>query len=239
MSMNKSAFSEILDKYKKAFPIWWEHPRNPKKREKFKWIAVKWFQDNWNIDAPDFYEMLKLALEKTGELIDFKGKGVWGREMIELFAQREPKEVRSMLAALYDESLPVFDRMAGFKDRAQALLEKFGEGKKVHGQTENAMSVYLWLRYPDKYYIYRYELMKKFAKTVFPDYTFKSGRYHENLVNCGKLFGHINKNYVKTDPELAGMLKERLTDECYPDPELVTLTFDIGYFVYCGCNPET
>ncbi len=35
------------------------------------------------------------------------------------------------------------------------------------------------------------------------------------------------------------MLKERLTDECYPDPELVTLTFDIAYFVYCGCNPET
>ncbi|MBR2693020.1 MAG: hypothetical protein IKE69_02290 [Thermoguttaceae bacterium] len=231
MSMNKPAFSEILEKYKKAFPIWWEHPNH---REQYKWIAVKWFQDNWNIDAPDFYEMLKLALGKTVNLIE--SKGVQGREMIEFFARREPEEVRAMFAALYDESLPVFDRMAGFKDRAQALLEKFGEGKKVHGQTENVMSVYLWLRYPDKYYIYRYELMKKFAKTVFPDYPFVSGHYRENLENCAKLFQHINNKYIKTDPELAGMLKERLTDDCYPDPERVTLTFDIAYFVYRDCK---
>ena len=232
MSMNKLVLNEILEKYKKAFPIWWEHPNH---REQYKWIAVKWFQDNWDIDSPDFCEMLKVALEKTGELIE--SKGVRGREMIEFFAKRAPEEVRAMFAGLYDERLPVVDRMANFKDRAQALLEKFGtEGKTVHGQTENAMSVYLWLRYPDKYYIYRFELMKKFAETISPDYSFVAGRYRQNYENCTKLFRHINNKYIKTDLELVGMLKERLTDECYPDPELVTLTFDIGYFVYRDCK---
>lgn len=232
MTMNKSALNEILEKYKKAFPVWWEHPNH---REKYKWIAVKWFQDNWNIDAPDFCEMLKLALDKTVNLIE--SQGVRGRDMIEFFARRTPEEVRAMFADLYDERLPVFERMTSFKDHAQALLEKYGtESKTVHGQTENAMSVYLWLRYPDKYYIYRFELMKKFAETVFPDYSFVSGRYRQNIENCIKLFRHINNKYIKTDQELVGMLKERITDECYPDPELVTLTFDVGYFVYRGCK---
>ena len=41
---------DALAKYKQNFvsQIWDE--------EKYKWVAVKWFQDNWDVSAPDFAE---------------------------------------------------------------------------------------------------------------------------------------------------------------------------------------
>lgn len=58
---------DALAKYKQNFvsQIWDE--------EKYKWVAVKWFQDNWDVSAPDFAEMLNRALDKTYNLL------VWDR----------------------------------------------------------------------------------------------------------------------------------------------------------------
>ena len=49
---------EVLVQYKKDFlPKHWED-------EKYKWGAVKCFQDNWDVNANDFAEMLNRALSK-------------------------------------------------------------------------------------------------------------------------------------------------------------------------------
>ena len=53
MLFDKSLFQQVLAAYKAVF-VSKQWPD-----EKYKWIAVKHFQDNWNIDAPDFAEMLK------------------------------------------------------------------------------------------------------------------------------------------------------------------------------------
>ena len=37
--------------------------------EKYKWEAVQWFQDHWNIDAEDFAAMLKSSLAKQVAVI--------------------------------------------------------------------------------------------------------------------------------------------------------------------------
>ena len=52
----------ILEGYKAYFPSHWED-------EKYKWEAVKHFQDHWNIDADDFGEMFKQATDKTFNLL--------------------------------------------------------------------------------------------------------------------------------------------------------------------------
>ena len=41
---DKESLKFALENYKKDFPIWWE-------QQKFKWEAVKCFQDNWDIKA--------------------------------------------------------------------------------------------------------------------------------------------------------------------------------------------
>lgn len=60
---NKSILEKVLAKYKQDFVLTqWEN-------ENYKWKAVKQFQDNWDVNASDFPEMLSRSLEKTSNLL--------------------------------------------------------------------------------------------------------------------------------------------------------------------------
>ena len=196
--------------------------------EKYKWEAVKWFQDNWDVNTPDFAEMLSCALDKTYNLLASANNFPKGR--IVGFAKSAPKEVRAMFIALFDESKNVFERMDAFKLQSTVLLEKYGNGAAQHYQYENAISTYLWLRYPDKYYIYKLGEVKTVASELESDYHFKKGVYADNIRNFLKLYDEISIA-LKADTELVNLLQSQLTDTCYPDPKLKTLTIDVGFYI--------
>ena len=54
----------------------------------------------------------------------------------------------------------------GLENEVVPLLKEYGNGAAQHFQRENAISVYLWLRFPDKYYIYKYGEVKKAAEEL-------------------------------------------------------------------------
>lgn len=196
--------------------------------EKYKWEAVKWFQDNWNVNAADFPEMLSRSLDKTFNLLASNNN--FPKGMIVGFAKAAPEEVRAMFIALFDESQDVFERMNAFKIQSSILLEKYGNGAAQHYQYENAISTYLWLRYPDKYYIYKFGEVKTVASELESDYRFKKGAYADNIRNFLKLYDEISVT-LKEDTELVNLFQSQLTDTCYPDPELKTLTIDVGFYI--------
>lgn len=142
--------------------------------------------------------------------------------MIESFAKTAPEEVRAMFIALFDESNDVVSRIIEFKDKASVLLEKYGNGAGQHYQYENAVSTYLWLRYPDKYYIYKYGEVKAVTDELESGYRFKKGAYADNLRNFFALYDEMCEE-IKRDNSLAGLLKSQLTEFCYPDIELKLL----------------
>ncbi|MCD8196339.1 MAG: AAA family ATPase [Lachnospiraceae bacterium] len=135
-----------------------------------------------------------------------------------------------MFIALFDESVDVIERIMTFKNHSSILLEKYGNGVAQHYQYENAISVYLWLRYPDKYYIYKYGEVKTVADELGSDYHFKKGAYTENLRNFYSFYDEIC-DYIRADAELISLFQAQLTDSCYPDPEYRTLTADIGFYI--------
>lgn len=196
--------------------------------EKYKWEAVKWFQDNWNVNAADFPEMLSRSLDKTFNLLASNNN--FPKGMIVGFAKAAPEEVRAMFVALFDERQDVFERMNAFKMQSSILLEKYGNGAAQHYQYENAISTYLWLRYPDKYYIYKFGEVKTVASELESDYRFKKGAYADNIRNFLKLYDEISVT-LKEDTELVNLFQSQLTDTCYPDPELKTLTIDVGFYI--------
>lgn len=196
--------------------------------EKYKWEAVKWFQDNWDVNAPDFAEMLNRSLDKTFNLLAANNN--FPKGMIVGFAKSAPEEVRAMFIALFDESKDVFERLDAFKMQSSILLEKYGNGAAQHYQYENAISTYLWLRYPDKYYIYKFGEVKTVASELESDYRFKKGAYADNIRNFLKLYDEISAA-LKEDTELVNLFQSQLTDTCYPDPELKTLTIDVGFYI--------
>lgn len=219
---DKFRLKEVLIQYKKNFvATQWGN-------EKYKWEAVKWFQDNWDVNASDFAEMLSYSLEKTYNLLASQNN--FPKGMIVGFAKAAPEEVRAMFIALFDESQDVFERMNAFKLQSTVLLEKYGNGAAQHYQYENAISTYLWLRYPDKYYIYKFGEVKTVASELGADYHFKKGDYADNIRSFLKFYDEISE-VLKSDTELVKLFQSQLTDTCYPDPELKTLTIDVGFYI--------
>ena len=221
---------EVLVHYKQNFvsKIWSE--------EKYKWEAVKWFQDNWDVNAPDFAEMLNRSLDKTYNLLASANN--FPKGMIAVFAKSAPEEVRSMFLSLYDESKDVYERINAFKRQSAVLMEKYGNGAAQHYQYENAISTYLWLRFPDKYYIYKFGEVKTVASELKADYHFKKGAYSDNIRNFLKLYDEISAA-LKQDTELVNLFRSQLTDTCYPDPELKTLTIDVGFYISNHIQKDT
>lgn len=180
------------------------------------------------MNAEDFADMLRQSLGKTFNLL--ASMNSFPRRMIEGFAMTAPEEVRAMFIALYDENRDVYDRIRGFKDQASIMLEKYGNGAAQHYQYENAISVYLWLRYSDRHYIYKYGEVKTAADELGSNYTFKKGAYAENIRNAIKLYDEICDE-LKSDTELVNLFRSQLTDTCYPDPKLKTLALDVSFYI--------
>ena len=220
--IDKKAFSDALANYKKDFVAgWWAD-------EKFKWEAVKCFQDNWNIDAEDFAEMLKRSLAKTYGLLASMNN--FPRQMIEIFAEEAPDKVKMMFVALFDESKDVVERILDFKEQSEQLLKEYGYDAKNHYQNENSISIYLWLMYPDKYYIYKFGEIKSCAEVLKSSYKFKKGAYADNLRTFYSFYDELCAN-LQSDAEMKKLMADNLTEDCYPDKELRTLTIDFGFYI--------
>ena len=174
--INRFRLLEILKKYKANLTStsWWSE-------EKFKWEAVKHFQDHWDVNADNFAEMLEKSLARTYNLLTSRSNYPAG--MIHDFAVRAPEEVRAMFIALFDETKDVYERISAFKAQSTILLEKYGNGAAQHYQYENAITTYLWLRYPERYYIYKFGEVKIVADQLEYGFRFKKGAYADNLRN--------------------------------------------------------
>ena len=220
---DKSRLERVLTQYKKDFLTghWAD--------EMYKWEAVKCFQNNWDIKGDDFADMLSRSLAQTYNLLASINN--YPAKMITEFAKAAPEEVRAMYMDLFDESKEVYERIDAFKRQSSLLLEKYGDGAGQHYQYENAITTYLWLRFPDKYYIYKFGDVKNAANELASDYRFKKGAYADNIRDFYRFYDEICE-VLKQDGELVNLFRSQLTDTCYPDPELKTLTKDIVFYIH-------
>lgn len=220
----KDCLADIISEYKKYFP----QRFSGEDQEKFKWEAIKHFQMHWNINAPDFKEMLEKSLSKTYGLL--ASGYFFAKKMILEFAEVDAEAVRAAFINLYDESKGLEERVEAFREFAEDLRANRNPDEwKNHYQNTNAISVYLWLRYPDKYYIYKHSECLGLAKAMNSTFVPKRTSSPENLVRAFSFFDSVCEE-LKKDLELREMLDRNLTNNCYPDPELKTMTFDLAYF---------
>lgn len=212
----------ILEGYKAYFPSHWDD-------EKYKWEAIKHFQDHWNIDAENFGDMFKQATDKTFNLL--ASGYAYPRGMITNFAKADDDATRAMFIALFDESQDLAARVDAFQTTSEELRAKYDDGTwRNHYQNTNAISTYLWLRYPDKYYIYKYELFRAAAKELSSDYMPKRNGSVESLIGGNQMYDEIC-DAIKADPDIRKMIESALVPSCYSDPEMKTATIDVGFYL--------
>ena len=220
--INTEKIKSILDGYVDYFPEHWND-------ETYKWQAVKCFQDNWNTEAENFKEMFIAATEKASNLLT--SANFYPRTMIINFAHADAEATRAMFRKLYDENTSLQQRVNDFQAEAEALRTKYDDGSwKNHYQNTNAISTYLWLKYPDKYYIYKYELAHAAALELGSDYKVKANGSAESMIAGFKLYDEICE-VIKNDSQIRDMIKGYITDSCYADPEMKTATIDVVFYM--------
>ena len=223
--LKESSQQSVFDKVCEIIKAYKDDFATRDKEERYKWQAVGTYKKVWNIDAENFAPMLKAAFRDTSNLL--RSGNYYPYRMLNDFAEKEPETARSLFKILYNESLP-------FEERCSKFQEGFNEYYKPrnlrHYQDLHAISVYLTCEYPEKYYIYKYSVVKEFIKRIeFECDSLDAMSDSEKLEILLTLYDMVLK-VVKQDEELQEISKERLDDACYQDEAFHMLTHDIIYF---------
>lgn len=174
----------VLSGYQTYFPKYWPHG------EDFKWEAAQQFHDHWDINAADFGEMFKASTAKVFSLLDTGY--AYPRAMILNFAAADCEATRAMFRSLFEESIGLSPRITAFQAAAEALRIKYNDGSwNNHYQNTSAISVYLWLRYPDQYYIYRYSVTRDISTALNFNAPPKRDGSVESLLNSYRLYDEL------------------------------------------------
>ena len=220
--INHEKLKKIEEAYLKYLPDYWSG-------ENFKWKAILHFQKHWDIEAVDFASMLDQALAKTYNLLT--SGYYYAKGMLIGFAQDDPEGLRSAFRVLYDETRDLAERVEKFIAYADdRKINHNDTGWKNHYQDTKAISVYLWLRYPDKYYIYKYGEIRPAAVELESSFVPKRTASVDNMIGgfrfCDEICAQISQN-----EQIIATFQNLLTDDCYSDPQHRTLAFDVVFYI--------
>lgn len=225
--IDRKKFDKLVKEYQNYFTnhkgengeSYWEE-------EEFKWRGIKTFQDNWDLDTQNLSDMIKRSLYGVSHMMVSQARFPEG--MIEDFAEREPDTVRAMFKDLFDESKDIVERFHSFKQKSADLLERVGNGAKNHFQDERTIALYLWLRYPDKYYVYQYTQARNLSIALGSDHRIIKGRLDSNIREWLALYNEVTE-LMKQKPVVRNWETQGMTAVHYPDPEYRMLATDLAY----------
>lgn len=225
--INKDKLKPVIEGYKECFMLRWACPS--KGEIGYTWEAVKCFREHLDIDAPDFADMLSWAIEKSNNLLTSAHFFAGG--MLLAMAQTEGEAVRQMFRELYDETQELGQRITDFEAAAEKIRAAHDDGTwNSHYQHINAISTYLWLRYPEKYYVYKYTVCHDVAETLEADFQPKGNGAAENVVQCYRLYHEIREE-LRADDELSKLFADAIPDAADANEYLNTVTIDFCYYL--------
>ena len=217
-----------IDKLKNAIISYKRQFNRIKEEETYKWIAINYFQEHFNPDAEDFRAMLTLALKKEVNLLS--GPHYSAKAGILKLAEYEPEFVRTMFKDLFDENVPVIQRIKAFRQSAVECNERHNPESSGADQSYRAITTYLFFMYPFKYSMYMPSKFSKVAEfleyEIFSDYG-AIGRVEEYFDMTEQIY-----DYIKTDSELVNLNRSRLNVNCYQDPVNHVLAEDLNWFIF-------
>jgi hypothetical protein len=217
--MNRYKLKQYIDYYKQNFDT-------INQEEIYKWKAVKCFQDNWNIDAENFYDMFLASIKLTQNLL--KSGQYFPLRMMMRYSSQRPTEIRNLFRNLFKEEDDIYDRIINFQNGVQEINQELFPGKNTY-QDHRAVIVYLTLKYPERYFLYKFEMFKQFSEKLQLIYKPKRGR----IENIGHYISQCEliRYELSLDQELINLHKNRINLQCYFDENLNILTQDFIYAV--------
>lgn len=210
--------------------------------EKYKWEAVKAFQESYFRKDIPLDERLKKPFAVADNLL--ASNNYFPAGMLCSFAKEKPQETQECLDELFDLSLPLRDRASSFIKRTEKIFrtmqdEDYGDWKgrtNVQSfQDTHAVSVYLSLRYPQKYYIYKWSIFKISADIL--GYSIKSKDKVDKLIEYYD-FCETVKSEIKKEKEFLKDYRDKLKVAGLSDENYNMLTQDFIYAIARYMNAD-
>ena len=200
-------------------------------REQYKWENLRTFKDNWDVNAMNFAEMVKASLSKTGNLMTSRNN--YPKKMLLEISEDDPEFARGIFKLLYDESKDLQERITVFCDKAEEWVHSHRGENLTSYQDTNSTSTLLWLRYPEKYYIYKYGELKNIATKLGIANRPKANGTVEAMLRGFELYNQFN-GLVVNNQTICQKLDAKIEaspEKFYNDSTYHTLTQDFGYWV--------
>lgn len=133
-----------------------EKPSNPD--EVYKWQAIKHFEQHWDINAPDFYEMFKEAFRKKDNLVDYRPFGI-----LEALGENYPTKLKELLGIVYGAD-DFYTKLGKCRTFTENVIDDLKEKSNTNFSTkidERTLSFLLTLKFPNEHTFYKRDIYTK------------------------------------------------------------------------------
>ena len=191
-----------------------EKPSNPD--EVYKWQAIKHFEQHWDINAPDFYEMFKEAFRKKDNLVDYRPFGI-----LEALGENYPTKLKELLGIVYGAD-DFYTKLGKCRTFTENVIDDLKEKSNINFSTkidERTLSFLLTLKFPNEHTFYKRDIYTKLC-----DYLGEVSRKERKYEHFIELLTEITTYF--NNPEL-----KQLTSNFIPQGfnEPLLLAQDIVY----------
>ena len=128
-----------------------EDPKN--ENEVYKWYAIDHFQQHWDINAVDFYEMFKESFRKRGNLVYQNSFS-----FLDALGKYFPEQLRNLFIIVYssDDFYIKLDKAKNFAENSiEKLREKLNKTNFNHQFDERTLSFLLTMQNPSENTFYK------------------------------------------------------------------------------------
>ena len=198
-----------------------EDPNN--ENEVYKWYAIDHFQQHWDINAADFYEMFKESFRKRGNLVYQNSFS-----FLDALGKYFPEQLRNLFIIVYssDDFYIKLDKAKTFAENSiEKLREKLNKTNFNHQFDERTLSFLLTMQNPNENTFYKSTLYNQLCDylDIIPQ---KERKYKHHIELLFQMVPFLN------NPQL-NLLKEHFVPQGVDFPLL--LAQDI---VYQNMNKE-
>ena len=202
-----------------------EDPNN--ENEVYKWYAIDHFQQHWDINAADFYEMFKESFRKRGNLVYQNSFS-----FLDALGKHFPEQLRNLFIIVYssDDFYIKLDKAKNFAENSiEKLREKLSKTNFNHQFDERTLSFLLTMQNPNENTFYKSTLYNQLCDylDIIPQ---KERKYKHHIELLLQMLPFLN------NPQL-NLLKEHFVPQRGDFPLL--LAQDIVYQNMNNKNEDT
>ena len=210
--------------------------------EDYKWYAIKHFQDTYFVNDLPFGTRIKQSFSKHVNLLDTRRYFPLG-VLADVYSSK-PKLTEEMITALFDETIPLKDRVVTYMKKFGNTMNQMADERYSdwYGRTNlqsfqdvHAISVYLSMCYPKRYYIYKYGIFRDFSNIV--GYKIQHSDKVDRYIEFNQLCDEVKKSLLAEIPFIS-FYDSWLKAHEFDDGSYNLLTQDFIYAVATYLNHD-